>query len=92
MDKIRVTIWYEYAQESGNLRRDLVNSKISEEDFRKMKEFTEQTSRKIHQNYPNGLLFPLRQTLGEDPSLEVTYTTLYDPDFGMPDSLLEKTD
>ena len=89
---IRVTVWYEYTQESGHLKRELLGKELSEEDFRRFSEYTEQNSRKILSIYPNGLMHPILEALRQDPEMEVTYTTLYDPDFGLPDELLERTD
>ena len=89
---IRVTIWYEYTQESGYLRREFVDPNISEEDFRNFAEHTAQKSRMIHSVYPEGLMAPVIHALQQDPAIEVTYTTLYDPDYGLPEELLERTD
>ena len=89
---IRVTVWYEYLQESGNLRRDLVRPDISDEDFRNYAEYVSDVSRQIHEVYPDGLMAPVCDTLRSDPRLDVTYTTMYEPDFGLPDELLEQTD
>ena len=92
MNKINVTIWYEYTQESGVLRRDLVDPNISEEDFQKFARSTEQVSKQIHNVYPQGLMAPIIEALSQDPQLQVTCTTLYDPEYGLPDALLEQTD
>ena len=89
---LNVTVWYEYTQESGYLKRELVRPDISEEDFQNFSRYTEENCRKIHEVYPDGLMAPLIRTLEEDPEIHVTYTTLYDPCFGLPDELLEHTD
>ena len=92
MEKINVTVWYEYTQESGCLKRELVRPDISDEDFQRFSEYTVENSRRIHAVYPDGLMAPLIRALKEDPDIHVTYTTLYDPCFGLPDELLENTD
>ena len=53
--KIRVTIWYEYTQESGQLKRELLAPDISDEDFGRYQESTRQNSEKIKAVYPDGL-------------------------------------
>lgn len=89
---IRVTVWYEYTQESGYLRRDLIDPSISEEDFHNFSEYTAEKSREILSVYPEGLMAPLVRALQQDPEMEVTYTTLYDSDFGLSEELLDQTD
>jgi len=89
---IRVTVWYEYTQEAGYLRRELTDPNISEEDFRNFSEYTARKSRQILSVYPDGLMAPILRALREDPELAVTYTTLYDPDYGLSEELLQNTD
>ena len=89
---IRVTVWYEYFQESGYLRRDLIDPHISENDFNNYEHFIVTTGKGIHDVYPNGLMAPICNALRDDPEIDVTYTTMYDPDFGLPDELLYQTD
>ena len=89
---IRVTVWYEYLQESGNLRRDLVRPDISDEDFKNFAEHVAAASRRIHEVYPEGLMAPVCSALRSDSEMTVTYTTMYEPGFGLPDDLLDQTD
>ena len=89
---LNVTIWYEFTQESGYLKREFMWPDVSDEDFRRCSEHTKEMSRRIRAVYPDGLMAPLIRELEQDPEIRVTYTTLYDPCFGLPDELLEKTD
>ena len=91
-DIIRVTVWQEYVQESGELRREFVRPDISEQDFANYAKHTQEMSRRIHTVYPEGLMAPLLKELQSCPEMQVTYKTMYDPDFGLPDALLEQTD
>lgn len=89
---IRVTIWYEYTQESGILKKEFVNPDITEADYKKYSEKTKENSELIKEVYPEGLMAPLVKYLRQDSEIEVTYTTMYMPEFGLSDELLEKTD
>lgn len=91
-DMIRVVVWYEYSQESGELRRDLVNPDMSNEDYQKFNGYIKENRQQILQVYPKGLMHPLLEELRQDPQIQVVYKTLYDPDYGIPQELLEQTD
>lgn len=89
---IHVTVWYEYTQESGSLSREFTDPYMSDDDFQRFYDYTAQKSREILSVYPDGLMAPIVKALREDPEMEVVYTTLYDPDFGLSEELLEHTD
>ncbi len=88
---IRVTLWYEYAQEIGELRREMVPG-ISDGDFQHFEEFVRSRVEKIHRVYPLGLMGTLEEALRKDPELEITPVNIYMPEYGLPDDLLENTD
>ena len=90
--RIRVTIWYEFTQESGYLRRDLVSPDISDEDFRHFQETTRISSEKIKEVYPDGLAGTIAAYLGQNDVLEIRVSTLYDEGFGLSDEILDNTD
>ena len=90
--KIRITIWYEYVQESGYLSDNVITPGISQEDYRRFSDHVKMACDAIHRIYPDGLMAPLQNALRSDPEVEVRYTTMYDPYFGLPDELLYNTD
>ena len=92
MRKIRVTLWYEYTQEAGFLCENSMRPDISEEDKRIFSEYVKKDSQEILSVYPDGLMRPVINALEDEPDMEVTYTTLYEPYFGLSDELLENTD
>lgn len=89
---IRVTLWYEYAQESGELRREFVRPGISDEDFANFSAALRQSAERIRAVYPAGLMGTIADFLRRDQELRVTVTGLYEPEYGLPDELLNNTD
>ncbi len=89
---IRVTVWYEAVEERGELRRDLAPANIPEEEFQKMTKWLEASSKAVKETYPKGLLKTLADHLQSCEGLEVTYTDLFMPEYGLSDELLENTD
>ena len=89
---IKVTVWYEYLQESGNAKRELTGLGVPDADFDNFAKHIVNEGKRIHEVYPNGLMAPICDALKQYPDLDVTYTTMYEPDFGLPDELLERTD
>ena len=92
MKKIRITVWYEYTQEAGYLCEKAVAPGISQEDYDHFSEYVKMASERIHGVYPDGLMAPIIKALREDPDTEVTYTTMYEPEYGLSDELLGNTD
>ena len=90
--KIRVTIWYEYTQESGQLKRELLAPDISDEDFGRYQESTRQNSEKIKAVYPDGLANTIADHLKKNAALDIRISTLYDEGFGLTDEILNDTD
>ena len=92
MEKIRVTVWYEYTQESGYLCENSMRQFFSDEDRDRFSEMLKRSSQEIHSVYPEGLMHPVIEALRNEPDMEVVYTTLYEPGFGLSDELLDNTD
>lgn len=88
---IRVTLWYEYAQELGEVRREFVPG-MDDETYAGFAEFMKSRAEKIRQVYPKGLMGTLAEALSKDPELEITMTNIFEPEYGLPDELLERTD
>lgn len=89
---INVTVWYEAVEETGDLRREFAPKDIPDEAYAKMSQFVAAAAPKVKETYPKGLLKTLADHLNEREGLNVTYTSLYMPEYGLPDELLEKTD
>lgn len=89
---IRVTVWYEALEERGEMRPEFAPPGIPEEHLKHFGEFLEKSAAGVKAAYPKGLLCTLSEHLNKNEDMEVTYTTLYDPEYGLPDELLEKTD
>lgn len=89
---IRVTFWYEYTQEMGELKREYVPADMSEEDFRHFEEFVKTSSKKIHEVYPKGVIGTLTDHFRENPDFEIRSVNLYMPEYGLPDEVLNSTD
>ncbi len=88
---IRVTIWYEYAQEIGVLKREMVPG-MSDKDFEFFSDFVKSRVERIKEVYPKGLIGTLSEALEKDPEFRITLTNIYEKDYGLPDELLENTD
>ena len=88
---IRVTIWYEYAQECGVMERRFV-PEMSDEDYAGFEAFVKSRVEKMRAVYPKGLMGTLAGALSEDPELQITMTNIFEPEYGLPDELLENTD
>ena len=88
---IRVTIWYEYAQEAGYIKDDLASS-LPEERREQFGAFLKESSAKVRETYPDGLAETLAAALRKNPDFEVRVTTLYDPEYGLSDEILDNTD
>ena len=89
---IRVTIWYEYAQESGQLRREFVREGISEEEFAGFSAALRRDAERIRAVYPKGMMETLRDALQREPEMEVNLSGLYEPECGLSDAILDQTD
>ena len=88
---IRVTLWYEYAQEIGFAPRGLV-PEMDDETFASFEEFVGSRVEKMKEVYPKGLMGTLAEALKTDDELVITQTNLFEKDYGLPDELLEQTD
>lgn len=88
---IRVTLWYEYAQEAGRIERALVPG-MGDEDYRNFESFMQSRVEKIRQVYPMGLMGTLEEALKKDPELVITPVNIFMPEYGLTDELLENTD
>ena len=88
---IRVTIWYEYAQEIGVLKREMVPG-MSDKDFEFFSDFVKSRVERIKEVYPKGLIGTLSEALEKDPEFWITLTNIYEKDYGLPDELHENTD
>lgn len=89
---IRVTIWYEYVQESGILREELFPGEMSEEQKAGFSEYLEKSAVKIKEVYPKGLMGTLAEYLEKCEDMQVTLVNLYMPEYGLPEKLLNNTD
>lgn len=89
---INVTVWYEALEERGEMRPEFTPPDISEEHLSHFNEFLKKSSAGVKETYPNGLLCTLSEHLSKNQDMNVTYTTLYDPEYGLTDGLLNKTD
>lgn len=89
---INVTVWYEALEERGEMRPEFLPPDLAEEQMEHFKGFLEKSSAGVKATYPNGLLKTLSEHLSKNDDMNVTYTTMYDPEFGLPDELLNKTD
>lgn len=89
---INVTVWYEALEERGEMRPEFTPPDLSEEHLAHFREFLTKSSTGVKAAYPNGLLKTLSEHLSKNEDMNVTYTTMYDPEFGLPDELLNKTD
>ena len=88
---IRVTLWYEYAQEIGSCPREYVPD-MSEEDYLGFMGFVGSRVEKMKQVYPKGLMGTLAEALRKNPEFEITETNIFMPEYGLTDELLENTD
>lgn len=88
---IKVTIWYEASQERGEVPREFAPG-MSDADFENFAKFLRDSREKIKAVYPKGLITTLAEGLNSDRDLAITITDLYQPEFGLPDSLLSQTD
>lgn len=89
---IRVTIWYEYAQEAGDMRTDLMPQGKSEEEIQKLETRFQRDAANIHAVYPKGLMETLAEALKKNPDFSVRVTNLYMPEYGLSDEILNSTD
>ena len=89
---IRVTVWYEKTEEYGVLTRDMVSPDMPDEAFSGFSQFVARASQKVHEVYPNGHMTPIIEELQKDPDIRVTYTTMYDAEYGLSDELIDNTD
>lgn len=89
---IRVTIWYEYVQESGELRREFLPQELPESDYENFKKYVAEGARKIKEVYPLGLTGTLAAHLEGCKDMKVTSVNMYMPQMGLTDELLENTD
>ncbi len=88
---IRVTLWYEYAQEAGRVPEAFVKD-MPEKDREAFEAFLAGSAAKMKAVYPEGMAEAIAGHLRRNPELEVTVTNLYEPEYGLPDALLDRTD
>lgn len=90
---IRVTVWGEYVQESGELRKELLPSgDFSPEQMEGFQNFVAETSKKIKEVYPLGITGTIAAYLEKCEDMEVKHVNLYMPEYGLSDEVLESTD
>lgn len=89
---IRVTIWYEYVQESGELRGEFLPKDITEEEKAGFQEFVANTAERIKKVYPKGVMGTIAEHLRTCNDMQVTSVNLYMPEYGLPEELLNETD
>ena len=89
---IRVTVWYECIQESGELRDEFLPADISAEDKAGFQEFVTKSAAEIKAVYPNGVMGPVVEHLSSCEDMQVTSVDMYMPEFGLPEDLLNQTD
>lgn len=89
---INVTVWYEAVEEKGEFRDDFAGPDMTAEQLEQMREFVKKSAVEVKAAYPEGLLNTLAKHLAKNEDMNVTYTTLFDPEYGLPDELLNKTD
>lgn len=89
---INVTVWYEAVEERGAMPAGLEPRGMSTEEAEKMSGFLSRAAEGVAKTYPEGLLNTLAKHLGENEDMNVTYTTLFEPEYGLPDDLLDNTD
>ncbi len=88
---IRVTVWYEYAQERGILKPEFAEG-MPEEMIEKFSSWLPQAAERICSQYPDGVMGTLAAYLEKNPDFQVTYVNMYMPQYGLPDELLDNTD
>ncbi len=88
---IRVTVWYEYTQESGEFTPEM-KEKIPADRMESLMNWLPERSKEIRRQYPNGLMETLAAYLRKNPDFQVTSVNLHMPEYGLPDELLDNTD
>ncbi len=88
---IRVTLWYEYAQERGEVRRDFLPG-MTDGEYAGFEGFLKESAEKIRKVYPDGLMNTIRSFLEKDPELEIRSADIFMPGYGLTDEILENTD
>ncbi len=89
---INVTVWYEAVEERGELRPEFMPAGIPEERKGHLEALIAKNVAEIKEVYPEGHLKTLANHLAKNEDMNVTYTSLFDPEYGLPDELLDKTD
>ncbi len=89
---IRVTIWYEYVQESGELKEEFLPEDMTKEQKQGFQEFVKNISERIRSVYPQGVMGTIAQHLESCDDMQVTSVNMYMPEYGLPDKLLNETD
>ena len=89
---IRVTVWSEYVQESGELREEFMPDTMSEEAKEGLRGYVAAGVDKIKEVYPDGIMGALVQHLETCDDMQITSVNLCMPEYGLPDELLENTD
>lgn len=89
---INVTVWYEAVEEKGEMRPEFTPKDIPAEHLEGMMKFLGKAAEGVKAAYPEGLLNTLSKHLAKNEDMNVTYTTLFEPEYGLPDDLLNKTD
>lgn len=89
---IRVTVWYEMAQEAGYLKEEFVNPDMKPADRERFEAFLAASAPKIREVYPDGVGGTLAKALAKNPDFEVRYAHLYEDHYGLTEEILENTD
>lgn len=89
---IRVTIWYEYVQESGELPESFLPAGTPEEHRENFRKFIANSAAAIKKVYPKGVMGTVAEHLSGCEDMQVTSVNLFMPEYGLTDELLEHTD
>ena len=89
---IRVTVWYEYIQESGKLPKEFEPQDIPRENMAGFRQSIENGAAKIREVYPRGVMGTLAEHLAACEDMEIVNVNMYMPDYGLPDEVLNNTD
>ena len=88
---IKVTVWYEYAQECGVIHEDALKA-LPEEWKEHSVNYLKESAEKMKAVYPNGMMAPLVEHLSSCEDMQVRYVTMYMPEYGLTDEVLNDTD
>ena len=90
---INITIWYEYVQEEGTWKENLLGSlPLTKEEKNQFDDFLKTSAEKIRTVYPKGISGTLAAYLGNNPDFNIVETNIYDPEYGLAEEVLDRTD